>query len=122
MDQMPTLQVMRKWNAEGKLNDVQKLWFAPTKPKEELYDTQADPHEVKNLASAPEHQEKLQELRAVLDKWIVDTKDLGAVPETELIKKGLVVDRLSTEYAARLKSHPKGSGASNLPPGVKWPE
>ncbi len=119
MDQMPTLQVMRQWNAEGKLNDIQKLWFAPTKPKEELYDTQTDPHEVKNLVDSPAHQDKLKELRAALDKWMIDTKDMGAVPETEMIEKGIVVDRLSTEYSDRLKLHPAWSKASNLPPGVK---
>ncbi len=75
---MPTLQVMRKWNEAGKLNDVQKLWFAPVKPKEELYDTQDDPHEVNNLVDSPAQQEKLKELRAALDRWMLDTKDLGA--------------------------------------------
>ncbi len=118
MDQMPTCQVWRKWNAEGKLNEVQKLWFAPTKPKEELYDTQTDPHEVRNLVDSPAHQEKLKELRAALDKWMADTKDLGGVPETELVKKGIVVDRIA-EYEARLKMHPAWSKASVLPPGVK---
>ncbi|MBA4148789.1 MAG: sulfatase [Verrucomicrobia bacterium] len=94
-EEMPTMQVWRDWNAAGKLNAVQKLFFAPTKPKEELYDCEADPHEVKNLANDPKHAKKLKELRAALDKWIKETKDLGAVPETELIKRGLVEDKLS---------------------------
>ena len=46
----------------------------------------------------------------------METKDLGEVPEDELIKRGLVEDRLSTEYADRIKQHPPGSKASNLPP------
>jgi len=121
MDAMPTCRVWRKWNEDGKLNDIQKLWMAPTKPKEELYDTETDPHEVKNLADSPAHQDKLKELRAALDKWIVDTKDMGEITETEMIKKGLVVDRLSTEYSERLKMHPAWSKASNLAPGVKGP-
>lgn len=116
MDEMPTMQVWRKLNQEGKLNDVQKLFFAPTKPKEELYDTATDPHEVKNLAESPAHQEKLKELRTALDRWMTDTKDLGGTPETDLIKQGLVADRLTTEYADRIKKHPAGSKASNLPP------
>ncbi|MFN7138387.1 MAG: sulfatase/phosphatase domain-containing protein, partial [Limisphaerales bacterium] len=99
-EEMPTMQVWRRLNKQGKLNEVQELFFAPTKPKEELYDCQADPHEVKNLAGDPRQAEKLKELRAALDKWIEATKDLGAVPETELIKRGLVEDRLS-EYEAR---------------------
>ena len=43
-----------------------------------------------NLADSPKHLEKLLELRGVLDQWVEETKDLGAVPETELIRRGLV--------------------------------
>ncbi len=100
MEEMPTMQVWRRLNAEGKLNEAQKLFFAPAKPREELYDTQSDPHEIRNLADSPKHQAVLQELRASLDRWIEDTHDLGAVPEPELIKRGLVRDVLST-YAER---------------------
>ncbi|HKA07046.1 MAG TPA: sulfatase/phosphatase domain-containing protein, partial [Gemmataceae bacterium] len=116
MDEMPTMQVWRKWAAEGKLTGPQKLFFAPTKPKEELYDTQTDPHEIKNLADAPAYADKLKELRGALEKWVTDTKDLGEFPEDELIRRGLVVDRISTEYADRIKQHPAGSKASTLPP------
>jgi hypothetical protein len=76
-------------------------------PEEELYDLERDPHEVNNLAGSPEHQEVLKEMRAALDKWIVDTKDLGEVPEKELIRRGLVRDVLSAEYDERVKLHPK---------------
>jgi hypothetical protein len=34
-------------------------------------------------------------MRAALDRWIEDTGDLGAVPERELIRRGLVADRLA---------------------------
>jgi N-sulfoglucosamine sulfohydrolase len=116
MDEMPTMRVWRQWAADGKLAGAQKLFFAATKPPEELYDTRADPHEIKNLADDPAHADKLKELRAALDQWVKDTKDLGEVPEDVLIKRGLVEDRLSTEYAARVKQHPPDSKASNLPP------
>lgn len=100
MEEMPTMQVWRKWNAEGRLNPPQKLFFAPTKPSEELYDTQADPHEVVNLADNPEHKMKLEELRAELDRWMKDTGDLGATPEAELVRRGLVRD-VSAQYEQR---------------------
>jgi N-sulfoglucosamine sulfohydrolase len=116
MDEMPTMQVWRKWAAEGKLTGPQALFFAPAKPKEELYDTETDPHEIKNLADDPARVDKLKELRAALDRWVQETKDLGEVPEDELIRRGLVEDRLSKEYADRIKQHPPGSKASNLPP------
>jgi N-sulfoglucosamine sulfohydrolase len=100
MEEMPTMQVWRKWNEEGKLTGAQKLFFAATKPKEELYDTEADPYEVKNLADAPEHRAKMAELRGELDRWMQTTGDLGAVPEAELVKRSLVAD-VSAQYETR---------------------
>jgi uncharacterized sulfatase len=100
MELMPTMQAWRRLNAEGKLTGPAKLFFAPTKPKEELYDVTADPHEINNLVGSPKYQDVLKELRAVLDKWIVETKDMGAIPEEELVKRGLVKDVLS-KYAER---------------------
>lgn len=107
MDEMPIMRTWRRLAFEGKLNDTQKLFMAPTKPEEELYDTQADPHEVKNLSGAKEHEATLKKMRAALDQWIKDTKDLGEVPEKELIKKGVVKDVLTAEYDQRVKLHPK---------------
>ncbi len=100
MDLMPTMQEWRRLNAEDKLTGPQKLFFAATKPREELYDIDADSHEVNNLASRPEHLATLQEMRGALDRWMADSKDLGAIPETTLIKQGLVADRLK-EYEKR---------------------
>jgi uncharacterized sulfatase len=110
MDEMPIMRDWRRLAFEGKLNPTQMLFMSRTKPEEELYDLDADPHEVKNLAGDPAHQPVLKEMRAALDKWMIDTKDLGEVPEKELIKRGLVRDVLSTEYDARVKLHP------NTPP------
>ena len=96
MDLMPTMQVWRRWNDEGKLVGAQKLFFAPRKPPEELYDVTVDPHEVHNLADSPAHRKILEELRAALDRWIAETRDMGAIPEQELTRRGLVRDILST--------------------------
>ena len=102
MELMPTMQVWRQWSAEGKLSGPQALFFTKTKPKEELYDTEADPHEIHNLADSAQYRKKLKELRSALDGWIKETKDLGAVPETGLIRRGLVADKLK-EYEPRKK-------------------
>ena len=79
-----------------------------TKPEEELYDLKSDPYEINNLAAAEsaELQRVRQEMSAALDQWIKDTGDLGAVPERELIRRGVVRDVLSAEYDARVKLHP----------------
>lgn len=109
MDEMPIMKDWRKLAFDGKLNDTQKLFWSRTKPKEELYDLETDPYEINNIATAEsaEIQKVRKEMSDALDKWIKDTKDLGEVPEKELIKRGLVKDVLSTEYDARVKLHPK---------------
>lgn len=109
LDEMPIQKDWRRLAFAGKLDKTQMLFWSRTKPKEELYDLEKDPFEVNNLADSPRHEETLKEMRAALDKWIADTKDLGGVPERELIKRGLVRDVLRTEYEARLKLHPKSS-------------
>ncbi|MCI0525217.1 MAG: sulfatase, partial [Acidobacteria bacterium] len=94
MDEMPILKEMRRLYKDhmnalssnyGKaLNETQLIFFKPEKPPEELYDTTVDPHEVNNLAGSPQHQDVLKRMRAVLERWQKETKDLGLVPEMEL--------------------------------------
>lgn len=72
----------KAWHA-GSLNDLQSV-FWKEKPAEELYDVQADPHNVRNLANEPEHQEDLKRLRDALYKWMLESKDLGFLPEPML--------------------------------------
>jgi len=80
----PVMQEMRRVEAEGKLEGPTALFFRETKPLEELFDTEADPYELKNLADSPEYADVLSRLRLELDQWIDDAKDLGFVPETDL--------------------------------------
>lgn len=78
----PTLTVLEDLGKQGKLNDLQARWWAPSRPELELYDHQADPHEVNNLAAKPEHKKTLDRLSKRLDRWIVETNDQGRTPET----------------------------------------
>ena len=87
------MQVWRKLHAEGKLNAIQSAFFAPTKPKEELYDTAADPWETGNLAADPQHAAKLAELRAALDEWLVKTKDRGGMSVDEMVAQKIIKPR-----------------------------
>jgi len=109
MDEMPIMREWRRLAFEGKLNKTQMLFMSRTKPKEELYDLETDPFEINNLADAEsaELQKIKKEMAAALDKWMTETKDLGEIPEKELIKRGIVKDVLSTEYEERVKLHPK---------------
>lgn len=70
-----TFQSMRKLRDEGSLKDTQTTCFTKPLPEEELYDIQADPHELKNLATDTKFATELVELRGALDAWKKQTKD-----------------------------------------------
>lgn len=76
---------MLKLRDEGKLNAAQMKWFRQTKPEEELFDTQAEPFELNNLATDPQYAIKLKELKSVHEKWLKDYKDWGALPEMDML-------------------------------------
>ena len=84
MDRMPILQEMRRLHAEGKLTGPPALYFRPAKPKEELFDSVADPYEINDLAAHPKYAKELARLRAVHERFMKETADLGLVPEDEL--------------------------------------
>jgi uncharacterized sulfatase len=83
MNEMPTMQEMRRLHAAGKLDGPQMQYFEPTKPVEELYDTKTDPHEIKNLAGDPKYQDILERMRCDLAAWMKQTGDIGLIPEAE---------------------------------------
>ncbi|MDA7644471.1 hypothetical protein N8564_04630 [Verrucomicrobiales bacterium] len=76
--------------AEGKLTEPPAALMDPNIPEEQLFDTEADPHEIRNLAASPEpeHREALIRMRAALIRmraalsvWMVETQDQGVFPE-----------------------------------------
>ena len=82
-DAKPILIELRKLHAGGKLNELQeKILFAPTRPKEELYDLVTDPNELTNLADDPEYFPTMEAMRNRLEMWIEKTGDKGATPES----------------------------------------
>jgi len=78
--------VQANWNAwerhydTGKCDAIQSQFFQP-KPVAELFDTQEDPWHVQNLLDRPDHGETLQRLEDDLDRWMIETRDLGLIPE-----------------------------------------
>lgn len=75
--QYPLWMLLPQLQKEGKLTPVQEALCAPHMPSEELYDLEADPHEVSNLAKDARYAKKLEEMRQVLDRWITETNDQG---------------------------------------------
>jgi arylsulfatase A-like enzyme len=63
-------------------NEVTGRFFT-IKPVEELYDMQADPDNVVNLADKPGHEQTLEKMRAALREWQLSIHDSGLLPEGE---------------------------------------
>jgi uncharacterized sulfatase len=87
MDDSPIMREWRRLASEGKLTGAPALFFAKTKPAEELYDVEKDPEEIHNLAGDADHQDVLNSMRAALNDWQTKTHDLGLIPEDELMKR-----------------------------------
>ncbi|MDZ4687751.1 MAG: sulfatase-like hydrolase/transferase [Planctomycetaceae bacterium] len=83
MNEMPTMREMRRLHAAGELTGPPTLWFRPTKPVEELFDTQADPHEINNLAGDPQYKDVLERMRTECRRWMTSIGDTGLIPEPE---------------------------------------
>ncbi|WP_373512024.1 sulfatase-like hydrolase/transferase, partial [Persicitalea sp.] len=74
---------MKSWEAAykaGTLNDKQRK-FWETKPMEELFDVDADPHNVNNLAGDPKYKSALERMRKANHNYVIENKDVGFLPE-----------------------------------------
>ena len=83
--QYPVWNLIKELAAQDKLTPEQAVLAAPTMPEEELYDLEADPYEMHNLAKSNqrEHRAALERLSDVLATWIEQTNDQGRIPEPE---------------------------------------
>lgn len=90
-------QVMRHDLDEGKLNKFQQSIFEE-RPTEYLFDTQNDTWEANNLAANPDYKGVLQKMRKLLDKSILDTRDVHFLPEYEIGE----VSKTGTAYEFRM--------------------
>ncbi|MFS4482726.1 sulfatase [Hyunsoonleella sp. 2307UL5-6] len=86
-ERIPTMQELLRLKDEGKLNDAQMQWFRAQKPKEELFDCEADPYELNNLADNPKYQGKLKELSAEMDRWLAEIGDTPNLDERKLVNR-----------------------------------
>jgi hypothetical protein len=86
-DQMPMMQELRRLAAEERLEGAPALWFRARRDPEELYDTEVDPHEIRNLAADPALAAVLMRMRVELDRWLAASGDLGLLPEEELRRR-----------------------------------
>jgi uncharacterized sulfatase len=80
----PIYHLLNILDEQDRLNSAQS-YLVEDLPAEELYDLEADPHEINNLADDPGHQEVLGELRSKLETHLEDIGDQGLEPDSEQI-------------------------------------
>ncbi len=81
---------MQEWfrlQAAGQLTGPAALWMRTSRPAEELYDTQADPHQIRNLSTDPAMRTTLERMRAAVTEWMSRAMDQGLVNEPEMIQR-----------------------------------
>lgn len=93
----PAVHIMRKLNAEGKLNAAQKLFFEQQKPKEELYNLEKDPQELNNLACNPAYFKVLNQMRTNTLKYDKNTQSKCGVYYKEPEKGPEILNWVKTE-------------------------
>ncbi|MFR9566577.1 MAG: sulfatase [Rikenellaceae bacterium] len=83
---MPIYQELRALYGAGALNDLQSQFFRP-KRAELLYDLSQDPYELENLADDSSLQSVRDDLREEMDRWMVESLDIGLLPEFYWIRE-----------------------------------
>ncbi len=119
-DQAAMMQAIHKRIDAGTLGADQWQFWGKKKPLEELYDTEADPYEIHNLASNMEYVDKLAELRTAHERFVETYGDHGMIPETELIRKlwppdgiqPVTIDPVIERHGKKITIHCPTEGAS----------
>lgn len=86
-NQTAIMQELLRMQATGSLVGPAALWLRRSRPPEELYDTQADPHQVRDLAGDPAHRATLERMRRAVTDWMARVDDQGLVNEPEMIQR-----------------------------------
>jgi len=85
-EQLTTMRELHEWFDSGRMNAQQAFWFEP-RPAEELYDLDADPYEVNNLAADPAYAAELERMRLALAGWRERVPDLSDGPEVVMAQE-----------------------------------
>lgn len=96
-EQNEILREMRTLLAAGELASQSSQWFKSPRTAEELYDLEADPWELVNVADDPAHKATLETLRAECDRWQVEVRDVHLLPE-------IMLDEAEREHGCRWKT------------------
>ncbi|HTO06971.1 MAG TPA: sulfatase [Myxococcota bacterium] len=86
-DLMPTMRELWRLHEAHALTPLQESQFSAPRPREELYDTRADPDETRNLAHDPRYEAELARLRAALADFSAETPDFSQMSEKKMARK-----------------------------------
>jgi len=78
----------RELSRAGELNAAQDQFFR-RRPAEQLFDLEADPHEVNDLSGDPAHAGILQQMRDRLRERVLSINDLSFYPESYMARNAL---------------------------------
>jgi len=81
------VEYFRSWEALAKTDShaAQIVKRYKQRPREELYDLSADPHELNNVAEQPQNAVRLAEMRGKVAAWMKDQGDQGTVFDKPLL-------------------------------------
>jgi uncharacterized sulfatase len=121
-EKSPIKVEMKRLAAENNLPKSAQWISKQTKPVEELYDLETDPHEVQNLADEPAHENTLLRLGRAHEQWRIDTGDLGLIPESELDvlgraykSRGQIVEGLASDAPLFMRQLRDTADRANAP-------
>jgi arylsulfatase A-like enzyme len=74
----PSFLALRALARDRRLSAAQRRLFEAPRARLELYDLEADPWELRNVADEPEYAQQVRELARVLEGWVEGTGDFPA--------------------------------------------
>ncbi len=77
INSLPSMARLLELKAQNKLDSIQMIWFSNTKPKEQLFVMNNDPHNLHDVANNPLYKKELIRLRKENDKWVKAIHDQG---------------------------------------------
>lgn len=80
----PTTAVWFKLFGGDKTSNAPQALFWREKPAEELYDLEADPDEIRNIAADPANSSIIERMSQALRRWEAGIRDLGFLPENQI--------------------------------------
>jgi N-sulfoglucosamine sulfohydrolase len=91
----PIIGLLRHQHALGQLAGPPAALMADRRPVEELYDIEADPYEIHNLADDPTYAKTKKRLASATTQWQTEIQDKGRIPEDPAI---------AAEWEAQMKN------------------